>query len=125
MMAYTYIGGTRGICPETWHVATIAEWNILIAFVNGDGNALKAIGQGTGAGEGTNTSGFSAMLSGVRNPSEPRFTGITNITTFWSSTEQISGWVYRTNLNATSGVMSGGVSQITYGNPVRCIKDVQ
>ncbi|NUN10837.1 MAG: carboxypeptidase regulatory-like domain-containing protein, partial [Ignavibacteriaceae bacterium] len=63
-MQYSTTPGTRGICPPGWHIPTKAEFDSLEAAVNNDGNALKAIGQGTGSGTGTNTSGFSALLAG-------------------------------------------------------------
>ena len=68
-MQYDTTEGAQGICPPGWHIPTLADFQTLKATVNNDGNALKALGQGSGAGAGTNTSGFSAFLSG-------RFTGI-------------------------------------------------
>lgn len=123
MMNYIYLDGTQGICPDSWHVASISELEALVAFVDEDGNALKAIGQGTGGGAGTNTSGFSAMLTEVRNSTGDGFSGLNIFTTIWSSTEQVTGWAYRTTIGATTGLTQGGVSQVNYGNPVRCIKD--
>jgi uncharacterized protein (TIGR02145 family) len=65
-MLYSTTEGARGICPTGWHIPTLAEFQTLETTVNNDGNALKAMGQGTGAGAGTNTSGFSALLAGCR-----------------------------------------------------------
>ncbi len=66
-MQYSTAPGTRGICPPGWHIPANAEFETLAAAVNNDGNALKAIGQGTGSGQGTDTSGFSALLAGLRD----------------------------------------------------------
>ena len=44
------LGGT-GICPPGWHVPTMRS-SRLSATLGGDGNALKAIGQGAGAVRG-------------------------------------------------------------------------
>ena len=90
-------------------------------FAGLDGNALKAIGVGTGEGAGTNTSGFTALLAG--NLSFDIFSGIGLETEFWNSTEQTSSWAYRFNLNSTTNIISGGVSTKSSGNSVRCVYD--
>jgi uncharacterized protein (TIGR02145 family) len=63
-----FSGHVRGICPEGWHIPTKAEFQTLQSFVGGsfEGNRLKAVSQGSGDGQGTNTSGFSALLAGIR-----------------------------------------------------------
>lgn len=65
-MGYVTTPGAGGICPPGWHIPALAEFDSLGAFVGNDGNALKMVGQGTGEGAGTNTSGFSALLAGSR-----------------------------------------------------------
>ena len=65
-LSSAFSGNVQGICPNGWHIPTKAEFQILATTVSNDGNALKAIGQGTGSGAGTNTSGFSALLAGCR-----------------------------------------------------------
>ena len=70
-MQYDTTTGSRGICPPGWHIPTLYEfWTLRNAvWWFGMGNALKAVGQGSGDGAGTNTSGFSALLAGMRgNP---------------------------------------------------------
>jgi uncharacterized protein (TIGR02145 family) len=83
-MQYSTAEGTRGICPSGWHIPAYAEFQTLITAVGGDGNALKDTTQGTEGGKGTNTSGFSALLSGY-------LSGVAfysyDLTYFWSSTE--------------------------------------
>ena len=66
-MQYDTTQGVQGICPPGWHIPTMAEFETLSLTVGGDGNALKANGQGAGWGAGTNTSGFSARLAGFRS----------------------------------------------------------
>ncbi len=66
-MQYGSTGGPRGICPAGWHVPTRDDFAALIASAEGDGNALKALRQGIEGGIGTNTSGFSALLTGYRH----------------------------------------------------------
>lgn len=85
-MQYTTTPGAQGICPPGWHIPTYAEFQTLSTTVGGDGNALKAVGQGTGGGEGTNTSGFFALLAGTRI-SSGNFDYLGYYSYFWSSTE--------------------------------------
>jgi uncharacterized protein (TIGR02145 family) len=89
-MQYGAAPGARGICPPGWHLPTLTEFDTLRATVNNDGDALKAIGQGTGWGEGTNASGFSALPSGMRDSGYDEYGTIYynlgDITYLWSST---------------------------------------
>lgn len=60
---YTWwvIDDIREICPEGWHVPNNNEWTTLINFLGGfdvAGEKLKS--------EGNNSSGFSAIFSGIR-----------------------------------------------------------
>lgn len=120
-MKYTTTPGAQGICPSGWHIPTIAELNTLNIAVSGDGNALKEIGQGTGAGQGTNTSGFSALIGGYFYFGGYYDSGIS--TDFWSSSEND---IYTTNyiyLFSWSGDITLTINDKAYGYSVRCIKD--
>jgi uncharacterized protein (TIGR02145 family) len=121
-MQYVTTQGTQGICPTGWHIPTFAELQTLDSLENQDGNSLKAVGQGTGPGAGTNTSGFSVLLAGFRQYNGT-LGGLGNITGIWSSTENGSA-------NAYYVYLWGGVSDISfslidkgYGFSVRCVKD--
>ena len=123
MMQYVTTEGTQGICPPGWHIPTFAEFHTLGSTVNNDANALKAIGQGTGGGAGSNTSSFSALLGGYRHNSGA-FNNLGLNTDFWSSTEEI--------INSSAGGMSlhSIDNNIGYANfykgpgfSVRCLKD--
>lgn len=121
-MQYNTTPGTKGICPSGWHIPTYAEFQTLSATVGGNGNALKAIGQGIGGGAGTNTSGFSALLSGYRAGNGP-FSDLGAATIIWSSTEydaaDANGLTlldFNSNIYFVSHVKGSGIS-------VRCLKD--
>ncbi len=123
-MQYVTNDGSRGVCPEGWHIPTRVEFDTLSASVGGDGNSLKAVGQGIPPnGLGTNSSGFSGLLAGNREPNSS-FIHLTYYGHFWSSTKDINNNVdhlvlyYNTNAIVNHiGVFS------TYGFNVRCIKD--
>ena len=121
-MQYTNMEGEQGICPQGWHIPTIAEFETLRTDFDFDGNALKAIGQGTGDGAGTNTSGFSALLAGWRI----RWSGFYALgiyTGYWSSTEGFSGSALCMTLENSDSITTVGYSETQNGNSIRCLKD--
>jgi uncharacterized protein (TIGR02145 family) len=117
------VNDPRGLAPDGWHIPTEAEFEILEAAVYKDGNALKAIGQGSGGGDGTNTSGFSAQLAGFRNTVGDFYRLETNAY-FWSSTlsEEDDG-AFGLQLESGGTVNLNGDSATEDGFSVRCVKD--
>lgn len=106
----------QGVCPDGWHIPSDSVFQVLTSLVANDGNALKATTEGSGAGAGTNTSGFSALLN---------LGSSTNKTAvFWSTTD-------------LGSAVNGQYMKLYYGSPtiylgsdlkskkyyVRCIKD--
>ena len=121
-MQYLTTEGAKGICPSGWHVPTYAEFETLIAEVNNDGNALKEIGQGTGGGAGTNTSGFSALLAGFRDY-DGYFLSLGDYTGIWSSTEYSAAYAYDLTLYTSVSSIILYFNFKEYGISVRCLKD--
>jgi uncharacterized protein (TIGR02145 family) len=126
-MQYETSEGSQGICPTGWHMPSYTEFQILGDSVNNNGNALKAIGQGTGEGAGTNTSGFSALLAGYRHYDAfyhyGFFRSLGHEADFWSSSGNNG---FDAAIMALSGNSDGiYLSPINYveGFSVRCIKD--
>ena len=130
MMAYTTSPGGRGICPEEWHITTMAEWDSLIAFLGGNevaGGKLKATGArywdspNTGA---TNSSWFSAYGGGTYRPAGYfyfyliRLAGI-----YWTSTSNDSYYVWRKDLGNTSATITPYLCEWYHSFSVRCVKD--
>lgn len=116
-MQYVTTEGAKGICPDGWHIPTLTEFETLSTTVGGDGNALKAIGQGTGDGVGTNTSGFSVLLSGSRLE-EGNIDFLGYLAYFWSS---LPNHVLYLQSNI-SDLNTFGISN-NAGVCIRCIKD--
>jgi uncharacterized protein (TIGR02145 family) len=121
-MQYDTTAGAQGICPIGWHIPTNAELQTLRTSVTNDGNALKAVGQGTGGGAGTNTSGFSALLSGYRNLNG-MFTELRTGMYFWSSREDDATNAYFINLGYSDSDIYFDYSDKGCGFSVRCLKD--
>jgi uncharacterized protein (TIGR02145 family) len=113
-MQYVTTPGTKGICPDGWHIPTYVEFQTLATTVNNDANSLKDQSIG-----GTNTSGFSALYAGFVYYS---FQSLSEGTWWWSSTD------YNNASQAeylTIGVSWGIQYYINwkwYGISVRCIK---
>lgn len=123
-MQYVLIPGTQGICPSGWHLPILAELQVLTSFVGGDGNALKAVGQGSGSGAGTNTSGFFALLAGQRN-TDGLFDALSYGTVFWSSTPyyySYNWYAYHMNLYYISSTIHIHYFGMEYGFSVRCLR---
>lgn len=121
-MQYSTTPGIRGICPPGWRLPTLADFQTLSLTVNNDGNVLKAFGQGSGGGAGTNTTGFSALLTGYMN-FDGNFNYLNEVTHFWTSTQSDGTSSYSLHLGSTNN----GMFLINYsknnGFCVRCIKE--
>jgi len=122
-MQYTITAGAQGICPLGWHIPTLTEFQTLSATVGNDGNALKAIGQGSGAGAGANISGFTVLLAGENDWVNGSFNFLTQDAFYWSSTVYTTGYTNTLNLNYQNSIINQTNANIYYGISIRCIKD--
>jgi uncharacterized protein (TIGR02145 family) len=125
-MQYVTTEGAKGICPTGWHMPTEAQAQVLVSFVSNDGNALKKEDQGSGAGQGTNTSGFSALLAGAKGYSGGPFQGLGDWTSFYVGKIGSCGYacVYSIGIVSTTSVITLGQGAMpSWGLSVRCIKD--
>jgi uncharacterized protein (TIGR02145 family) len=122
-LQYDTAEAVQGICPAGWHIPTSAELGSLKTAVNDDGNALKAIGQGLGLGEGTNTSGFSGLLAGYRT-SGGGFEDLGYQAYVWSSTVMPIGNIVGLFLMQQSSYIWVGIGPGSQqGYSVRCVED--
>ena len=132
MMQYSTSPGVQGICPESWHVPTDAEWTILTTFLGGEsisGGKMKATGTieastgfwfapNSGA---TNLSGFTTLPSGFRY--EGVFYFIGTYGNFFSSTFTDAGnsWYRGLGYAGTNAYRDGAPKN--NGFSVRCLKN--
>lgn len=68
-MLYNTNGVNKGLCPDGWHVSTQTEWYDLIMSQGGSSFAglnLKSASGWNNNGNGTNSSGFTALPAGYR-----------------------------------------------------------
>ena len=122
-MQYVITPGAQGICPPGWHIPTLAEFQVLSTAVGGNGNALKAIGQGSGGGAGTNASGFSALLAGNRYYDYGGFSNLGYSTHLWSSTEYNTTFANLLYLTGNDSNISLFSTYKADGFSVRCLKN--
>jgi len=118
VMQYSKKEKVQGLCPSGWHIPTKEEFEALKTVVNNSSDALLAVGQRNG----TNTSGFSALLAGLRG-SNGGFYDSGGRAGFWSSTEYNADYAYYMYLrNFYSTVFLDNYGK-TYGFSARCSKD--
>jgi uncharacterized protein (TIGR02145 family) len=128
LMQYNTTAGGQGLCPNGWHVPTDAEFQAMIVAAGGTvipgagGNKLKAIGEGFGAGAGTNTSGFSAKAAGDRD-AFGIFYGLTLRSIFWTSTQTNTVDAYHYTLWAEKDTIERLLVQKYNGFSCRCVKN--
>jgi uncharacterized protein (TIGR02145 family) len=120
-MQYVTNEGAQGICPTGWHLPTLTEFDTLAIVVGGDGNSLMREDQGSGSGKGTNTTGFSALLAGMRS-NNTYFGGSGELGGFWSSTEDDATLAYGRGVGGNEGYIFGIYYDKIAGYSIRCVK---
>jgi uncharacterized protein (TIGR02145 family) len=120
------------LCPTGWHVPTDAEWQVLIDFLGGSkiaGSKIKETGTNNwifSNKDASNSSGFTALPSGMRGTLDGSFSGQGYFGGWWSSTASDpsplasawSRWIHGdTTLVARSEIFKKD------GFNVRCLKD--
>jgi uncharacterized protein (TIGR02145 family) len=133
-MQYITTEGAQGICPPGWHIPTDLEWCTFQTIIdpatdcpnNWDGydSGIKTRSStGWDVGNGTNSSGFTAIPTALRdlNGTFPNYIGCA---TWWWSSTLISGTdVSARQIYCTSGSISRESDNRENGFSVRCISD--
>lgn len=133
LMAYVDSARARGICPLGWHLPTVDEWCNLAKLIdptvncNGSqwgtdvGIKMKS-NSDWGCGESSNSSGFSALGSGVRDMGGT-FQNLLVETYFASSELADSTIVFHTLLWCDENTLDLGITHKDYAFNVRCVQD--
>jgi uncharacterized protein (TIGR02145 family) len=127
------VDDSRGLCPVGWHVPSDDEWTILTSYLGGEdaaGGKMKSTRtepdphpRWENPNEGaTNESGFSGLPAGYRFLLG-NFSTIGFHTTWWSSTELVSGSVWLRNLNYNFNDIFRTSNPKNNGFSVRCLMD--
>lgn len=121
-LQYELKEGAQGICPAGWHVPTLNDFIILKETVDANGNSLKQYGQGEYHGEGTNLSGFAALLGGFGTKTG-HFGRLGIDAYFWTSSEETPQASLFMGLNYQSSDFNLSFYNTNYAFSVRCIKN--
>ena len=111
----------RGLAPKGWHIPSEEEFNRLMNSVRFRSRALKAVGQGSGDESGTNSSGFSAILGGMRDESG-NFSYINHFTAFWSLISNNNVDIIRLNIYDSAREIDLANTPAAWGLSVRCVR---
>jgi uncharacterized protein (TIGR02145 family) len=132
-----YTVNSEKLCPAGWHVPTDTEFNTLEISLGMDADQSNVWGwRGTDHGlklknttgwddngNGTNSSGFSALPGGYRFGATGECFLLTTITYWWTATEHDAdrGWYRR--LDSSNNAAYRASTSKTGGKYVRCVKD--
>jgi uncharacterized protein (TIGR02145 family) len=133
-----YTLNTGKLCPKGWHVPSDAEWKTLEMYLGmteeqAHSEGFRGTDQGTqlknatgwlNEGNGTNTSGFSALPGGYRNYDyDGPFYDIENLGFWWSSDEYDTSNAWYRGVYNDYGDVGRLYSDKPDGLSVRCLKD--
>lgn len=123
VMQYTTTEGAQGICPDGWHIPTLAEFEELETFVGDQAAKLVREDQPTSGYTPTNETGFSALFAGLRYYYSI-FDCLGSYAFFWSSTESNSSLAYHMHLHYYFSNVGNLFDYATEGGfSVRCVQD--
>jgi len=113
------------VCPKGWHLPSDEEWTVLTDYLGGKnvaGDKMKSTSGWKNNGNGTNTSGFTALPGGYRNYSG-YFSNLTCNAYFWSSTEYSTTYAWCRYLNYNIEDVGRYLNYEINGFSCRCLKD--
>ncbi len=136
MMQYSTTPGVQGICPSGWHLPTDDEWKELEIYLGmsqteaddiewrgtNQGEQMKSTSGWYDDGNGTNSSGFTALPGGYRF-NDGSFQNLIRRGTFWSSSEGpgTTAWYRNPSYNYDQVYRNNFDKDNAYS--CRCIKD--
>jgi uncharacterized protein (TIGR02145 family) len=118
------VNDPRGIAPSGWQIPSDEAWTILTDFLGGNelaGVKMKSNSGWLNDGNGTNSSGFSALPGG--NRSIGFFYALGEVGFWWSSTEDGPDYAWSRCLSWYKGNLTRKNYWKVLGLSVRCIKD--
>jgi len=124
------VNDANSLCPSGWHVSTNAEWQTAETYLGGSniaGGKMKEAGTlhwlspNTGA---TNSSGFTGLPGGARDPINNNFRNISENGVWWTATEYNSSMAWSTYMWYLFAGVDHNPGTKKYGFSVRCVKDL-
>jgi uncharacterized protein (TIGR02145 family) len=122
------MNGNKNVCPSGWHVPTDSELTILTDYLGGvniAGGKMKEAGTTSwdSSNSASNTSLFSALPGGTRNPDNGSYLAIGNHSYLWSSSEQSQYAAWARLLYSSGYNINISVVNFRWGLSVRCLRD--
>ncbi|MGD0754897.1 MAG: FISUMP domain-containing protein, partial [Bacteroidales bacterium] len=128
---------TGNLCPTGWHVPTDADFNTLELYLGmppaqvdvwgwrgtDQGTQMKSTSGWNSNGNGTNTSGFTALPGGYRYAADGTYNSVGDLTYWWSSTQDLATTAWYRRLDATQTGSYKATTEMTAGKSIRCVKD--
>lgn len=119
------------LCPEGWHIPTLAEWEDLLNSFGGYKNAGKDLKESSDnfwreskKNERTNKSGMTILPSGSRD-SKPSYSNLGKYSMFWTSTK--SPKVKEGFMTVDFGFMRDNAinehGDLNWGYSIRCVRN--
>jgi len=136
MMQYVTTEGVQGICPDGWHLPTDAMWKTVemhlgMTQVQADGTGWRGTDEGDKMkstsgwldnGNGTNSSGFTA-LPGSSRIINGLFYNLGYHGCWWSTSMYSITTTWYREMNSSVGQVSRAYYYKTVGRSIRCLKD--
>jgi len=117
------VNDPRGLAPDGFHVPTDEEWTELTEFLGSDDVADGEYDLKSTDGDGTNSSGFSALLGGCRSFYDGCFSNFGNYGFWWTSSQYFSDhWAWARYLDCENSNVYRNFHKVRNGFSVRCIK---
>ena len=118
--------GVQGLCPEGWHFPSIAEWDILITYMNSkklDGRDMMDTVLWANINTPTNSTGFSARPAGTMYGEGNSSAHINDYTHFMSSTGTPGSVLSGISVNSGGGFKKETNLGVYNYWSCRCLKD--
>ena len=137
--------GARGLCPNGWHVPSIAEWTQLFDYLRGSqseyscGNNSENIAKALSSEQfwrsstnpcavgndpsSNNATGFSAVPAGLYAPNTQRVANVNEFATFWTSSQTDNNNAIRISISYADATVSYQSMNKAVGYSVRCVRD--
>ena len=116
-----------GLCPSGWHVPTDGEWTVLSDHLGGEsvaGVQMKTDYGWNSGGNGTNSTGFSALPGGKRRGvGGASFYSVGAIGYWWSSSQVNESQAFIRAMYDYNDEVLAGDADLPEGYSVRCIQD--
>ncbi|MDD4148630.1 MAG: FISUMP domain-containing protein [Bacteroidales bacterium] len=115
--------GIQGICPNGWHLPSSAEWQELKDFAGATSNLMEAGDEHWNYDVADNSTGFTALPGGMRNPVSGSFVDAGSNGNWWTTSQAQDGEGAMVNIDYQSNIYIGLLREKEYGYSVRCVKN--